>query len=422
MDKLKRWCILRHADSDLIGEIFSGKRQVYNASEGDAYPLPPFEHFIPFEDLKQKPLMRDASDTDDYKPYDAMLDERALRNDLHHFIFIQVTKEQILSILDAPWAKVLRNRLYVYKDEKGSPIEISDAEMERFKTVIKRYDFQIVNGEPSSDVHEGDEVTVVSGPMAGSEGRVTQIRERDGQILLTIQLSMFQDKMCIAVPGVNITDVRLNAPETQQLLQDPVIGHFEDELIELLCHLHGKKGTKALNKEDHKQLKFLYQYSDIIFEDNPENQAKFAALMLICAYLMDNKDDIDRRLQEVQQLREELVLNSQCPTDEGSSMVKAAIEREKSDARINSPEREQARRAASMVNGEKIMVNGQCSMVNGVSMFNVQSELDCYLTIAQFIVTHNPEYRKAAKVWRQNHPDCSLAIRRFLSIAKQIRC
>ena len=53
---------------------------------------------------------------------------------------------------------------------------------------------------------------------------------------------------------------------------------------------------------------------------------------------------------------------------------------------------------------------------------SLKTELDCYLVTAQFIVTHNPEYRKAAKVWRQNHPDCSLAIRRFLSIAKQIRC
>jgi len=55
-------------------------------------------------------------------------------------------------------------------------------------------------------------------------------------------------------------------------------------------------------------------------------------------------------------------------------------------------------------------------------MVNVQSELSCYLLTAMFIATHNPEYRKAAKAWRQAHPDCSLAIRRFLSIAKQIRC
>jgi transcription antitermination factor NusG len=386
----KRWCILRHSDSDLIGEIFSGKRKVYNPEEDDTHPLPPFEYFIPFADLKQRPREQKDSDVADYKPYDAMLDERALRNDLHHFIFIQVTKEQILSILDAPWVKVLRNRLYVYKDEKGAPIEISDAEMERFKTVIKRYDFQIVNGEPSDDVHEGDQVTVVSGPMAGSDGRVTQIREREGQITLTIEFSMFQNKMCIAVPGVNIADVRLNAPETQQLLQDPVIGHFEDELIELLCHLHGKKGSHKLNKEDQKQLKFLYQYSDIVFEDNPENEAKFAALMLICAYLMDNKEETQRRLQEVQHLHDKLAPPTpnevfQCST-----------------------------------------VNDQCSMKEDSKLYTLNSQLeeslDCYLLTALFIATHNPEYRKAAKAWRKNHPDCSLAIRRFLSIAKQIRC
>ena len=45
--------------------------------------------------------------------------------------------------------------------------------------------------------------------------------------------------------------------------------------------------------------------------------------------------------------------------------AKAAIEREESDARINSPEREQARRAASMVNGQWSTVNGQQPTANG---------------------------------------------------------
>ena len=53
------------------------------------------------------------------------------------------------------------------------------------------------------------------------------------------------------------------------------------------------------------------------------------------------------------------------PTANGQQpMVKAAIEREESDARINSPEREQARRAASMVNVQCSTVNGQQSTVN----------------------------------------------------------
>ena len=357
----KRWCILRHPDADLIGEIFSGKRRVQNLSDDSHYPLPPFEHFIPFGDLKKRPVERMATPDDEYKSYDAMLDERALRNDLHHYIFICQPKEVVLQILDAPWNKVLRSRLYAYRDENGVPIEISNAEMERFKTVIKRYDFQIVNGEPTDEVREGDMVTIISGPMEGSDGQIQAIRERDGQVLLTVVFSMFQDKMRIAVPGISISDVRLKTQDAQQLLQDPVIGHFEDELIELLCHLHGKKGSQALNKEDRQRLRFLYQYADIVFEDNDDNRKKF------------------RRTKQVEDL------------------LMSEVGSLKSDVR-----------------GAASMFNVQCSMVH--------DELSCYLVTSLFIVNHDPRLRKQIKLWRQSHPDCSLALRRFVSIAKQIRC
>jgi transcription antitermination factor NusG len=358
--KEKRWCILRHPKSDLIADIFSGKRKVYNPSDNDKYPLPPFDYFVPFDDLKNRRSTKKPTEKEEYKTYDAMLDEGALRNDLHHYIFIREPKERVLQILDAPWCKSLSQRLYAYRDEKGVPIEVSNAEVERFKAVIKRYDFQIINGEPTDELHEGDAVTVLNGPMEGKEGIVTRIREKGGQILLTIEFSMFQNKLRVAIPDISITDVRLNVQETQQLLQDPVIVHFEDELIEMLCHLHGKNGSRELNKEDHKRLKFLYQYSDIVFEDNEESRAKFAALMLICAYLQNNKDEVQRRFKEVESLTSDI--------------------------------------------------------------FPLTSELDCYLVTAQFIVTHNPELRTKAKAWRQRYPDCSLSIRRFISIAKQIRC
>ena len=371
----KRWCILRHPDADLIGEIFSGKRKVQNLSDDSYYPLPPFEHFIPFADLKKRPQEREITLDDEYKSYDAMLDERALRNDLHHYIFICQPKEVVLQILDAPWNKVLRHRLFAYRDENGIPIEISNTEMERFKTILKRYDFQIVNGEPSDNVREGDMVAIISGPMEGSEGQVQEIRERDGQVTLTVAFSMFQDKMRIAVPGISIADVRLRTPDAQQLLHDPVIGHFEDELIELLCHLHGKKGSKALNKEDQKRLRFLYQYSDIVFEDNDDNRKKFAALMLICAYLLNDKKEVTRRTHQVE------------------ALLMSEVGSLKSDL---SP------------------------LTSDLSPLT--SELACYLTLALFIVKHDPGLRRVTKVWRQCHPDCSLVIRRLQSIAKHIRC
>ena len=394
MENEKRWCILRHSDSDLIGEIFSGKRKVYNSNENDVHPLPPFEYFIPFADLKQKPIDKHPASGDEYKSYDAIQDDRALRNDLHHFIFICASKEQVLSILDAPWVRVLKNRLYAYRDEKGVPFEIGNAELERFKTILKRFDFQIINGEPSGEVREGDEVLVTNGPMAGSEGLVKEIHERDGQILLTIELSMFMNKMRIAVPGISITDVRLKEEKTQQLLQDPVIGRFEDELIELLCHLHGRKGSRELNRDDQKQLTFLYQYSDIVFEDNPAAQAKFAALMLICVYLMNDKEEVARRTKEV----EDLLVH-------GSWFMVHGSENEKSE-----------------VGGLKAF-NSQLSTDSTLyTLHSTLNEIAVYLIIALFIVKHEAQLRQQVKAWCQSHPDCPLVIRRFLSIAKQIRC
>ena len=412
MENEKRWCILRHSDSDLIGEIFSGKRKVFNASEGDVHPLPPFEYFIPFADLRQKPADRHSDSDDEYKSYDAVLDERALRNDLHHFIFICATKEQVLSILDAPWIKMLQNRLYAYRDEKGVPFEISNSDLERFKTILKRFDFQIINGDPSEDVQTGDEVIVTSGPMAGSEGKVKEIHERDGQILLTIELPMFMNRMRIAVPDINIADVRLKGEKAQQLLQDPVIGRFEDELIELLCHLHGKKGSRQLNQEDQKQLRFLYQYSDIVFEDNPVDQAKFAALMLICVYLMNDKEEVTRRTKEV----EELLV-------QGSGFMVQGSENEKSE--VGGLKAEVEKDSSRVQEEGKKLSTFNFQLSTDSKLYTLSSKLNeiaVYLIIALFIVKHEVQLRQQAKAWCQSHPDCPLVIRRFLSIAKQIRC
>jgi G:T/U-mismatch repair DNA glycosylase len=69
-----------------------------------------------------------------------------------------------------------------------------------------------------------------------------------------------------------------------------------------------------------------------------------------------------------------------------ASIFKAAIEREKNDACISSSEREQARSAASMFNAEGVASgmrersgNGQCSMVNGqLTLYRLPSSSRAY--------------------------------------------
>ena len=168
-----------------------------------------------------------------------------------------------------------------------------------------------------------------------------------------------------------------------------MIGHFEDELIELLCHLHGKKGSQALNKEDRQRLRFLYQYADIVFEDNDDNRKKFAALMLICAYLLNDKKEVQRRTEEVETL---LMSELGSPKSDLSPLTSHL----------------------SPLSSESSPLTSHLSPLT--------SEIACYLTLSLFIVHHDPRLRKQAKLWRQSHPDCSLSLRRFLSLAKQIRC
>jgi hypothetical protein len=260
--------------------------------------------------------------------------------------------------------------------------------------------------------------------MAGSDGIIQEIREREGQILLTITFAMFQDKMHVAVPGIRISDVRLKSAEAQQLIQDPVISHFEDQLIELLCHLHGKKGSHELNKEDQRQLRFLYQYTGIQFDD-PANRAKFAALMLICAYLMNDKDEVARRQQEVEQL---LMSEGGCLMSDVDPQLRDSESRDSvnpgsvlRDSVVPGSALRDSVVRDSVVRDSVVPGSALRDSVTPVPVIP-NNDISCYLTMSLFIVTHNPEYRCKVKAWRQSHPDCSLVIRRFLSIAKQIRC
>jgi ribosomal protein L24 len=291
--------------------------------------------------------------------YNPMMDGNALRNDLHSFVFIHGSEQLVYQLIRSPWNRSLKFPMIVWRDGSGRLIRVPDREMELFKNAIRKQDFQVCVGQPLDDIRTGDKVVVVDGPMKDSNGVVTAICERKGRITLTISFWMFNDMMQIAVPGFQIVNVRLEDRKADQLLHDSVISNFENELIELLCHRHGGKGSAELSIEDRKQLTFLHKYRDIVFEDNDDSKAKFSALMLICSYLMKDDGAIVRYRQQV----EEWLQGRTEPSD----------------------------------------------------------DLDCYLLTALFIVNHDVALRQKLKSYRQSHPDCPLPIRRLLSIAKKIK-
>ena len=381
----KRWHILRHPNPTMIGDIFSKKKQVSLTDEERAHPLPDFEYFIPFCEIQFRPSMAQAEAiTERDGKYQPKLDGNALRSDLHSFIFVYGDESLVDELLKRSWNRGLKVPIRALLNERGRRIQVSQQQMNTFRNAIRQMDFQVCEGVPVGDeVREGDKVVVIGGPMVGSEGVITEIRERQGHISLTVAFDMFGNLMKIAVPGIEIADVRLRNKEAERMLVDPVLSNFENELIELLCHRHGEHGSIEQNKEDQKKLSFLYRYANIQFED-PVDATKFSALMLICSYLMNDKEEIARRTKEVSHLLESLENHSEEP---------AAVAARPLD---------------------------DCTARNS-SLFILHSSLICYLQIALFIATHDCTFRQKAKAYRQSHPDCPLSIRRFLSIAKKIK-
>ena len=423
------WHILIHPNPILMGKVFQTKQSELYDSSDDELQLPPCDYYIPFNEINWRPSRTEQSAEEmDDKVYDPMMDGNALRSDFHSFLFVYGTDRTILQLVGSKFNRSLKTPIRLYRDTDGQAVRISPEEMNRFKSAVMRQDFQICQGYPLQEINQGDRVIVVDGPMKGSVGDVMEIRYDQQGMKLKVAFLMFNDKLRIAIPGFRINDVRLQDPDTKLLLQDPLIANFEEELIELLHHRYGAKGSATLSAEDEKRLRFLYRYSDIVFEDDEVSMAKFRALMLICVYLLKDKEAIERYTQEVEHLLQaendpSSMVNGQCSTVNDSmvngkwSMVNGQF------STVND----------SMVNGQcstvnDSMVNAQCStvndsMVNGQwSMVNAQlsTDLSCYLATALYIATHDPVLRKAAKTYRQTHPNCPKPICRFLSIAKRI--
>lgn len=353
------WHILVHPSPALVGKLFKTKQSKdYNPSADDGL-LPPCRYHIPYNEINWKPSITAQpayEDTD--RIYDPVMDGNALRSDFRGFIFVYGTDSLAHQLVASRLNKSLRIPIRYYYDTDGQPVKITNVEMERFRSAVMQQDFQICQGYPLQEIVLGDRVVIVDGAMKGSTGEVLEIRYDHQGMKFKIAFLMFNNKLQIAVPGFRANQVRLQDPDTKQLLEDPIISNFENEIFELLHHRYGAKGSAKLSPEDEKRLKFLYRYSSIVFEDDPVSTAKFTALMLICAYLMKDKEATESYVGHVQDL------------------LQGATE--------------------------------------------ATTALQAYLLAALFVVLHNPMLRNTAKTYRQTHPNCPQSLCRLISIAKRI--
>jgi len=335
----------------------------------EAGPQQPFRFYIPYLYMPHVnvPRQSEAQFTDKhYAPAD---DENGLRSDLHSFVFIQATTERVEAIVKSDWNMKSRLRLYHYRDTTGAKVTIPDTEMHCFIKALQDHHLKFFLDQPIDDFSVGDKVILQMEPWVGRTAEIREVKVRKDRTSITVSMNIFNRTKSINFPDVSYGDVKFVDEEKGRLLSGNPISNYEEEIIDLLSHRFGKHYTEEVAAADQLRLKRLATYDHIYVDDDYE-LARFTALRLICAYLLQNVKKRNLYQQQVTELLQKVAVPS--PSGE-------------------------------------------------IQDIHPQTDAEAYLMVALFIATRQAHWRAAVKDYRNSHPDCPDVFRRYYALIKELR-
>ncbi len=354
------WYVMWHLNPTVIETmLLKDSRGAFN-QEG-VQPLAPYRYYIPYKDM---PLIvkdekkKDEDDEYSDKHYDAVADQNALRSDLHNFVFIQATYERARAIVLSEWNAKARLHMYWYRDTTGKEVTLKDSEVHALIKTIEDRHLKFYFDQPLDEFALGDKVILQMEPWTGKIAEVRKVTVKKDRIRITVSLNILGRTKSINFPDVKVGDVRFVDPQKGQLLSGNPIDNYEYELLDILHNRFVKTPDAPRSLVDEQRLKRLSTYGNIYVED-PQDAARFLSLKLICAYLRNDKKRVARYTAEVQALLD----GSTVPT----------------------------------------------------------TDAEAQLLLALFLVTRDVTLRTAVKTYRNDHPESSDTLRRYLSVLKNVK-
>ena len=327
-------------------------------------PLAPFRFFVPFQHI---PVLPTEQEPETDRHYRAQDDRNALRSDLHNFVFIQAPEDRVRAIVGSDWNSKARLHLRYYRDTNHNIVTISDEEMQQLIATIQSRHLQFYIDQPLDDFAAGDKVVLKMEPWEGKHGVVKKVAIKHGQLCMTISMNILGRTKSINFTDVRVGDVLFEDAERGRMLSDNPITNYEEEIIDLLSHRFGKRYNEEMAEGDRQRLRRLSTY-DRIYVDDADEHARFVALKLLCAYLLQNvkKRDLYQQ-QALDLLTSTLDPHPSSLSPQPSSFVAA------------------------------------------------------YLMTALFVTTRQARWRDAVKEYRNSHPDCPDVLRRYHAIIKELK-
>lgn len=265
-------------------------RQRVNKDES----LPLLEYFIPYCFLKRQSGNTNGNVTDTVE------NANNLRQDFHDFIFVHSTKCQIERLLNSEWNKSMRSRLRYYRDRSGREVIITDAEMNTLIAVFSELRLRFSFGLPVQDLGPDVKVQIrKEGSFQGRTARIIEVKHTADGISLKLGIPMFNGLKELKLSDLTLADIQTEGVTTD-IIGTLFIQDRENALTDILERRVRHTETDETRYQDTTMLNNTFLYSYVTVNDSFLS-ARFHALMLICATLRFDRENVKILVQSVKE-------------------------------------------------------------------------------------------------------------------------
>ena len=329
------WHILCHLDPNMINVLLRKESEGEFLDEKSA-PRSPFKFFIPYL----------------YAP------TAELRGDFRRFVFIQASPQRVNEIVRSGWNLEARLQLFYYRRHDGTKVTVGDAEVQKLIRTFQDRNLNFYIDTPIEKFAPDDVVVINTGPWAGYEGQIVEMKVMNGRAKMKVALNVLSLVESIVFTDLRTGDVVFKDRGRAQLMSHDPIAQFEDVIIDILSHRYGSTKDAATEESDIRRLRQLTAFDRVLVEETDDDYHRFLSLRLILASLRGSASK-DKILNEV----------------------------------------------LHCMGGKTLPA----------------TDAEAYMTVALFIATKDAGYRTALKDYRTSHPDAPDILRRYQSIIKKMR-
>ena len=296
-----------------------------------------------------------------FVPYTAMEGEKAedkdkefnfsLRAALRRYLFVKGNEDRLKTLM-LEWNRLFEDKLFFLKDGSKNNARIKQSDMDSLRKVCLDDSGHLDLSVSLGNVKPGQKISLVNTPFESEdvEYEVVSVKKRAGGIVeLQVKMVMF---------GIDFDNITVTYNDTADDKSNASLVSFaQKKLLDIFRRRVNRKETPVSEYEDRKTLNTIFSQRDIVF---PEGAMKrhFLALMLICAHLMADEEEVTR--------------------------FREAVEKELADiARLRESK--------------------------------AATDTRAYLHIALYIVTGEAKYRDLAKTYVRKYEPSSTYLRQFVS-------